>query len=485
MKALMKHSIVVLALALCLSGCGQRQTEPSKHSAPLAPSRPQQTPSSALRTVEFGLPTAKTSSTYSLNLFRRYAPPPSWLLGGAVMNPEFYSVEIGDFTGDGRDDIATIVGGASSEHHHLLYVLPQLATGDLGPAIDYPLSSYEGGVYYNYPFAMVRADLNHDGTDDLVLTRGRSISLLTADGAGGFRSLTYSADRNFPLAAVVLDVNRDGHQDVVAYTTLAYGEQGAPRNGFVVHYGDGRGGISGHSEFRTSGTVQHDSEIGYSLATGDLNSDGYPDLVARISEFDYNAQIWRHVVSIHLHDKKEGFLPAVKVNAVLATGQEFLSLEKVAVADLTRDGLEDLVATAESVQRYEVRVFPQNLDGSIETTARVNAIYPIPTALDAGDLDGDGYTDLLIAHSNWNNIGYLLQGQAGLQDQVLRGVFAGAPGVGKNSQAIGDLNGDGCADAVVVGQWEAMAVLHGTGCTTRVRQTGGNALPRLAATGGG
>jgi hypothetical protein len=397
-----------------------------------------------------------------------------------VIEPEFYSVEIADFTGDGRDDIATIVGGASPEHVHLLYVLPQLSSGELGPAIPYPLNSYEGGPYYNFPFAITRADLNQDGISDLVLTRGRSISLLTADGTGSFRSQTYSADRYFPLPAVVLDVNRDGLQDVVAFTTLVPPERGDPRNGFVVHYGDGRGGIAGHSEFRTSGTVPNDSEQGYSLATGDLNSDGYPDLVARISEFDFNAQIWRHVVSIHLHDKHQSFLPAIKINAVLTTGIELLMFDDVVVADLTRDGLDDLVVTAESHLRQEVHVLPQNPDGSIDGAAHIKSIQPNPSAVDIGDLNGDGYLDLLVAHSNYGSVGYLLNGQNGLQDQAVRAIQTGGAGIGRNSQAIGDLNGDGCNDAVVVAQWSSMAVLHGMGCTTRTRVTGGNAPSRVA-----
>lgn len=468
------YSTVALAFAIGLSACSPPLTSQPKAGASAAPAGSQATVP-PLHVIEFGLPVPKASGSYSLDVYRRYGLS---AMEQTAADGEFYSAEIADFTGDGRDDVAALVGGVAGDHPYVLYVLPQRPSGELGPAIPYPLNAYEGGPYYNSPRSLTRADLNHDGAVDLVVTRGRGITLLTADGKGGFTGNTYSADRYFPLAAVVLDVNQDGHQDVVAFTTLAYGESGDSRNGFVLHYGDGRGGITGHSELRTSGMVQHDAEIGYSLATGDLNSDGYPDLVARISEFDYNAQIWRHVVSLHLHDKQRGFLPAVKINAVLTTGQELLSLEKVTVADFTRDGLSDLVATAQSHRRNEIHVFKQKEDGSLETTAFVKPINPNPTALDAGDLDGDGYLDLLVAHSNWNDVGYLLQGRDGLQDQVLRSVFAGAPGVGQNSQAIGDLNGDGCNDAVVAGQWEALTVLHGSGCTVRSRYTGGNGQPR-------
>lgn len=470
--------VIVCATAMLLAACvprlsGQEDAVARVESLSVSTTRP------SVQLLEIGVPPTKASSSYSLNLVRRYLPPPPWILDTAVIGPEFTSVEIGDFNGDRRDDVAALVSGATPEHPFMLYLLLQTPAGDLAPATPFPLSSYEGGPYYNSPQSMTRGDFNNDGITDLVLTRGRGISILVADGSGGFRSTTYSADRAFPLPAVVLDVNRDGHQDVVAFTTLLASERGAPRNGFVVHYGDGKGGIGGHSEIRTSGAVEGDGEIGYSLATGDLNSDGYPDLVARISEFDINAQRWRHVVSVHLHDTRQGFLPALKINAVLTTGQELLSLEKVTVADFNRDGLADLVATAESHRRREIHVFAQKTDGTLETTARVKSIYNQPTALDPGDLDGDGYLDLLVAHSGWNNIGYLLQGPDGLEDQVLKGVFAEAPGIGLNSQAIGDLNGDGCNDAVVVGQWEAMSVLHGSGCVNRIRHTGGNAVPRL------
>lgn len=483
MATILKFAVYALIGALVALGLRSSRFEALPAATPVSLSKErmsaEQAVQPALRVSSFGPAAIKAAGAYSLDIFRQYAPPPEWILEGGVIGPEFVSAEIADFTGDGRDDIATIIAGASAENHYLLYLLPQLPSGELGGAIPYPLSAADNGPYYNIPFATAVGDFNEDGIKDLVLTRGRGISLLVADGQGGFRNSSYTADRAFDVPSVVLDVNRDGHLDVVSHSALAYGEIGDPRSRLVIHYGDGFGGIAAHTSLYTFGSVEHDSEKAYSLTTGDLNSDGFPDLALRVTEYDYQAQIQRHPVLIYLHDGQQGYRPVTKINSVLTTGMELLMLNKLVVADFTHDGLDDLVATAESVLRTEVHVYAQKPDGTLESTARVKSSYHSATALDVGDLDNDGYNDLLVAHSNQDRIGYLLQGLDGLQNQVFRYTGGGGPSIGPTSQAIGDLNGDGCADAVVVAQWHAMTVLHGSGCSIRPRYTGGNSQPML------
>ncbi len=483
MATILKFAVYALIGALVALGLRSSRFEALPAATPVSLSKErmsaEQAVQPALRVSSFGPAAIKAAGAYSLDIFRQYAPPPEWILEGGVIGPEFVSAEIADFTGDGRDDIATIIAGASAENHYLLYLLPQLPSGELGGAIPYPLSAADNGPYYNIPFATAVGDFNEDGIKDLVLTRGRGISLLVADGQGGFRNSSYTADRAFDVPSVVLDVNRDGHLDVVSHSALAYGEIGDPRSRLVIHYGDGFGGIAAHTSLYTFGSVEHDSEKAYSLATGDLNSDGFPDLALRVTEYDYQAQIQRHPVLIYLHDGQQGYRPVTKINSVLTTGMELLMLNKLVVADFTHDGLDDLVATAESVMRTEVHVYAQKTGGTLETIARVKSSYHSATALDVGDLDNDGYNDLLVAHSTQDRIGYLLQGQDGLNDQVFRYIGQRGPAIGPTSQAIGDLNGDGCADAVVVAQWDAMTVLHGSGCSVRTRHTGGNSQPRL------
>lgn len=435
----------------------------------------------AARGASYAMIGSKAATAYSLDVFRIYAPPPSWLWDTTVIDPEFVSAEIADFTGDGRADIATIIAGASAENHYLLHLYPQSPSGELGAVIPYPISSADNGPYYNVPFATAVGDFNEDGIKDLVLTRGRGISLLVADGQGGFRNSSYTSDRALDVGSVVLDVNRDGHLDVVSHSALAYGETGDSRGRLIMHYGDGLGSIAGHSSLYTFGSDPHDAEGASSLATGDLNSDGFPDLTLRVTEFDYQAQVQRHAVLVYLHDGQLGFRQALRINSVLTTGAELLMLSNLVVADFTRDGLDDLIATAESALRTEIHVYPQKPDGTLAATAKVHWSYFNPRALDVGDLDNDGYNDLLVAHSTQERISYMLQGQDGLQFPVFRYVTAGAPAIGPTSQAIGDLNGDGCADAVVASQWFGMTVLHGSSCGIRPRHTGGNSQPRLGS----
>ena len=71
----------------------------------------------------------------------------------------------------------------------------------------------------------------------------------------------------------------------------------------------------------------------------------------------------------------------------------------VALVDLTWDGRSDVVMTANSGAGETVRVYPQRVDGNLETALRVSLNLPGTQAvagLDVADLDGDGRQELVI-----------------------------------------------------------------------------------------
>jgi hypothetical protein len=164
---------------------------------------------------------------------------------------------LADLDGDGRLDIAVAAGGAASA----VQVFFQAAVaGSFGPATGFAV----GGE----PTAVAAADLTGSGHRDLVVTTatGNVTVLLHGASPGSFLpGVSYPAGES--LAAVqVADVNGDGHPDVLAVDYV-----GALVVLLQAPAGDGT--LLAPVTYRTR-------DFGScSLAVGDLDGDGRPDVV--------------------------------------------------------------------------------------------------------------------------------------------------------------------------------------------------------------
>lgn len=118
-----------------------------------------------------------------------------------------YPVAIGDFNGDGHNDIAV-----GSEDDDLVNVLYGSESG-FGAA-----RQFDAGLY---PFGIVAADFNGDGRDDMGVVDydGGTISVLRAKATGFRAAVAYNTGGagtgDLPVAAATGDLNRDGRIDIV------------------------------------------------------------------------------------------------------------------------------------------------------------------------------------------------------------------------------------------------------------------------------
>ena len=185
------------------------------------------------------------------------------------------------------------------------------------------------------------------------------------------------------------------------------------------------------------------------LAVGDFNQDGEPDL-AVITEAPGQGA----VLAILLNNGDGTFTPEQQT---FPAGQ---SSAGIVTADFNNDGNAD-IATVD-ISRSEAVVLPGNGNGTFQPalTFAVGSSNTFSQALAVGDLNGDGQQDLVVLNNLDDTISVLLgNGDGTFQPQSVVDVGSSPVGV-----AIADFNGDGIPDLAIADLADnAVRVLLGHG----------------------
>jgi len=175
------------------------------------------------------------------------------------------SIAAGDFNGDGVLDLA-VANRSLPPASYSAAITIFLGNGDgtFKPGVNYAV----GPQYANPPSSLITADFNGDGKLDLVAANSNtpgSVSILLGNGDGTFQAQVQYSTGAEPYTVIAGDFNGDGKLD------LATANLGTGANSVSVLLGNGDGTFQSNVDYPTS--------IGpMSLATGDINGDGKPDL---------------------------------------------------------------------------------------------------------------------------------------------------------------------------------------------------------------
>ncbi|MBD1208387.1 MAG: VCBS repeat-containing protein [Ignavibacteria bacterium] len=365
-----------------------------------------------------------------------FAAPVTYGIGGGATGPE--SMTVGDFDNDGDLDVATAnFGGAGN-----LSVLLNNGNGTFAGATVYATSG---------PTTVVTGDVNADGYLDLIAVNTfiHSLSVFRNNGNGTFTAAGAMATGagSFPRRALVGDMDNDGDVDVM--TQLAATGQVA------VFRNDGTGIFGAQANYTASATEAD-------IASGDLNGDGYIDLVSTPITVGSNAEV--------RFNNGDGTFAAP---TSYPTGTSGIP---VRFADVNGDGSLDLVTT-DGTSASDIVVRLNNGTGSFGSATRNPSIGGISMS-DLADIDGDGDLDMLSFRYSENGITIVKNGV-----QPLLNTFAPARNI--NTAAVSAAISPTFSQTMTTATASAPVMkVHGgfSGLKAGTYSGGGTATPSLAPT---
>ena len=347
----------------------------------------------------------------------------------------YHQVAASDIDGDGLTDLAAIavVYAAAGNSIEVQILLQNPANvGHFTVAQRLPLASYTG--------ALTIADLDGDNWRDIVVSEPEPdrIRVFLQDAvAGHFTLHEQRPAAEHPTRVAVSDTDQDGAPDIIVAVNqgvLALRQDASMRGTFPFQTT-----IDGTEGGATALAVAYQS-----LAVGDLNDDGLPD-VATVRA-DSGARIY--------------FQSATTPGAFVPVRLGGMGLERpgaIAAGDIDADTFEDVALAGVTIKPVApLRPQDSNTPGTFLAAYNV----PIgdvgePRAVAIADLTGDGLPDLVYGKS-WVDHGIVdVWQQIGPPFELQRvGVFPViklAHNDGNlTSMVVADLNGDGLSDVAVV-----------------------------------
>lgn len=346
-------------------------------------------------------------------LFR--APYTRFLIGKGYGWEE--AVAVGDVNSDGRNDAVLVASGASGSLHIFL----QNSSGGLQPPIMY----LTGGDATTVDIG----DVNNDGKNDIVVGNGQSIMVYLQHFPEGFEPpmLYMVANRQLKIG----DFNGDGRLDVAS---LPWGSQPDGAHPYVDILLQNQHGIL---DPPVKYYIPHG---GYDeITAGDVNNDGLTDIIVM------SGQGWIPNVSV-LMQKTGGSLS----DPIYYDFGTYELSKGIAAGDINGDAMTDFVVTnGEDPPYARIAVFSPASESFLPWMSLSSDYYGPPIKVAIADINLDGKNDIAVVHY-MTAVGVYLQDTDGtFLPEELYETSSYSFSQYNRSFAAGDINGDGLNDLLI------------------------------------
>ncbi len=432
--------------------------------------------------------------------------------------------DAGDVNGDGFDDliIGAVFADPNGSASGASYVVFGRASGfsanlnleNLNGSNGFKISGVDANDLSGISVSAA-GDVNGDGFDDLIIGAplaspngnysgasyvvfgkaggfAANLNLSTLDGSNGFKLSGVADDDRFGgSVSGAGDVNGDGFDDVIIGAIFA-DPNGADSGASYVVFGKAVGfsanvnlsTLDGSNGFKLSGVAEGD-RAGSSVSAGDVNGDGFGDLIIGAPHADPNGN--DSGASYVVFGKASGF--AANLNLSTLDGSNGFKLSGGAAygesggtlsgaGDVNGDGFGDLIISSglgACVVFGKASGFPADLNLSTVNGGNgfeITGDFAGVAVSGAGDVNGDGFDDLLIGapfadpHGPASGASYVVFGKgSGFPASLNLSTLDGSNGFtlsgvapydysGNFLSGAGDVNGDGFDD-LIISAWRA------------------------------
>lgn len=400
---------------------------------------------------------------------------PSTTLNGISPGEFGHSVACaGDVNGDGYSDV--IVGALSVSGKGAAYFFLGSSTGlSTSPSITLNDINNVSNDYYGRCVASA-GDINGDGYSDIIVgadgVSSNTGAAYTYHGSSdGLQTISYwqtleaQAGANYGISvASAGDVNGDGFSDVIVGAYIY--DQGFGDNGKAYLYLGSATGLSTTAAWTAVGTMGAEYFGRCVAAAGDVNADGYGDVL--VGAYGYTSGQSQEGRVYLYYGSAAGLSVTAAWTYENNVATSVLGVSAAAAGDVNGDGYSDIIIGGPQYQNgeanegvvylfYGTATIPAATPNWSAEGNQVGAFFGVSVA-NLGDVNGDGFSDVIVGASSYDN-GFTDEGQAfayygsatGLPatpSWIAKGNQAGAQ-FGNSVSSAGDINGDGYADALV------------------------------------